>query len=126
MMGMRLSFPRLFLTLMALATPAFAGSAELPTRGLEDRVDFWKKVYTQYGQDDVIIHDRIRVNLIYDVAARGEQAAKISVVQQALDEIKTNLGTPENLSPVAKQIRDAIVANGVSLTEGSLADLREN
>lgn len=123
---MRLSFLRLFVAVLAFAAPAFAGSVELPAQGLEGRIEFWKKVYTQYSQDDVIIHDRIRVNLIYDVAARGEQESKLDAVQEALDEIRANLDAPENLSATAKHIRDTILANGVPLTAGSLADLREN
>ncbi len=123
---MRSTFSGLFVALLALAVPAFAGSAELPSRGLEDRIEFWKKVYTQYGEDDVIIHDRIRVNLIYDVAVRGEHESKVAAVRQTLDEIRANLATPENLSTTAKAIRDAIMANGVQLTPDSLADLRES
>ena len=98
----------------------------MPSQGLENRIEFWKKVYTQYGENDIIIHDRIHVNLIYDVAAKGEQSSHIAAVQQALDEIRGNLATPENLSPSAKQIRDQIVANGVPLTDSALADLTDN
>jgi membrane-bound lytic murein transglycosylase D len=126
MNGMKLSFAGLSVMVLALGVPAFAGFAELPNQGLEDRIEFWKKVYTQYGQDDVIIHDRIRVNLIYDIAVRGEQEAKVDTVEQAIEEIRSNLENPENLSPFAKQIRDTIVANGVPLTAASLGDLREN
>ena len=68
---MKLSLLRLMAAILALAAPAIAERAELPGEGLEKRVDFWKKVYTQYGEDDVIIHDRVQVNLIYDVATRG-------------------------------------------------------
>jgi membrane-bound lytic murein transglycosylase D len=123
---MSLRLPRLLVALLVFAAPAFAGTADLPSQGLENRIEFWKKVYTQYGQDDVIIHDRIHVNLIYDVAVRGEQDSKINAVQQALEEVRQNLDTPENLSPLAQQIRDAIMANGVTLTADSLDELREN
>src|SRR5262249_3565975 len=81
---------------------------------------------TQYGQDDLVIHDRIRVNLIYDVVDKGDKNIKVSAVQQALDEIRTKLPALEELSPLAQQVRDAIVAYGLPLTEASLADLREN
>src|SRR5499427_8805679 len=117
---------RSILLVVALAVPGLAQSTELPKQGLEDRVEFWKKVYTQYGTDDVIIHDRIHVNLIYDVAAKGEQDSKITAVQQALDEIRNNLSTPESLSAYARQIRDAIVASALPLTDASLADLHDN
>jgi len=72
------------------------------------------------------VHDRIRVNLIYDVAVRGEQASKIAAVRAALDEISANLETPENVSPLAAQIREVVVANGVPLTPNALDDLQEN
>lgn len=123
---MRLSLPGLIVVTLALASPVMAQRVELPSQGLENRIEFWKKVYTQFGENDVIIHDRFNVNLIYDVAARGEQAPKIAAVEQALDEIRANLTTPENLSLTSKQIRDAIKANGVPLTDSSLSDLRDN
>src|SRR5256885_16975632 len=100
----------------APAAPAFPERLDLPTQGLESRIEFWKKVFTQYGEDDVIIHDRIHVNLIYDVATRGDQAARIAAVQQALGEIRDNLAAPENLSIPAKQIRAAILTEDVPLT----------
>ena len=60
---------RITVCLLALTSPAFAAAnPEFPIQGLERRVEFWKKVYTQYGENDVIIHDRIHPNLIYDVA----------------------------------------------------------
>jgi len=114
------------MTVLILAAPAFAGSTDFPNQGLEDRMAFWKKVYTQYGENDVIIHDRIRVNLIYDVAARGEQDLLVADVRRALDEIRANLSTPENLSSAAKQIQEVILSKGVPLTAATLDELRDN
>jgi membrane-bound lytic murein transglycosylase D len=123
---MKFSVSAVIVLLVALAAPAFAESAELPVQGLESRIDFWKKVYTQYGENDVIIHDRVHPNLIYDVATRGDQAEKIAGIQQALDEIAGNLTNPEQLSTTAQQIRAAILANGIALSASSIADLRDN
>jgi membrane-bound lytic murein transglycosylase D len=123
---MKLSFPRLFIAGLFFATPVFAGSADLPSQGLESRIEFWKKVYTQYGEDDVIIHDRIRVNLIYDVAVRGEHRPKVDAIERALDEIRANLDSPESLNDTAKQVRQAIVAYGVPVTSELLVELRDN
>jgi len=123
---MRWNLPRLIVAVLALAPSALAERFEMPSQGLENRIEFWKKVYTQYGENDVIIHDRVHVNLIYDVAAKGEQSSHIAAVQKALDEIRGNLATPENLSPSALQIRDQIMANGVPLTDVALADLMDN
>jgi membrane-bound lytic murein transglycosylase D len=123
---MRLSVSRIIVLVLALAAPAFAEGFDLPTQGLESRIEFWKKVFTQYGEDDVIIHDRIHVNLIYDVATRSDQAARIAAVQQALDEIRDNMAAPDTLSIPAKQIRAAILIDGVPLTPESIAELRDN
>jgi membrane-bound lytic murein transglycosylase D len=98
----------------------------MPSQGLENRIEFWKKVYTQYGENDVVIHDKIHVNLIYDVAPKGDVTSHIATVQQALDEIRANLASPDSLSPAGRQIRDQIMANGVPLTDASLGDLKEN
>ena len=123
---MKLNLALLLVTLLAQGAPAFAQSADLPNAGLEDRIEFWKKVYTQYGQDDVIVHDRIRVNLIYDVAVRGEHASKVDAVEEALGEIRAKLETPEELSATAKPIRDLLVAKNIPLTAATLSELREN
>jgi hypothetical protein len=55
--------------LFSFVSSAFAANPELSNAGLEQRVDFWKKVYTQYGENDLIIHDVFHVNLIYGVAS---------------------------------------------------------
>src|SRR5947199_4876650 len=131
---MRFSVPAVIVTaVLATAAPAFAGPSDLPTDGLESRIEFWKKVFTQYGEDDVIIHDRLHVNLIYDIATRADQSQKIAAVRQALDEIRNNLATLENLSVTARenlsvtaqQIQSVISAEGIPLTAESLADLRD-
>ncbi|MDH5761574.1 MAG: LysM peptidoglycan-binding domain-containing protein [Nitrospinota bacterium] len=41
--------------------------------GLESRVDFWKKVYTQYSTRHVIIHDQDNLDIIYDVVYMGDE-----------------------------------------------------
>src|SRR5437868_700656 len=107
---MKLSLPRLVMMLLAITAPAFAQSTELPAAGLENRVDFWKKIFTQYGKDDIVIHDRVHVNLIYDVADESNVDSKLSAIEHALKEIAQNLDNPDNLSVTAKQMRDAIVA----------------
>lgn len=120
------SLSRIIVALLALAAPAVAERLPLPAEGLESRIEFWKKVYTKYGEDDVIIHDRIHVNLIYDVASPYDVSPKMTAVGGALDEIRANLGTPENLGVTAKQLQDTILANGIPLTASNLAELRDN
>jgi membrane-bound lytic murein transglycosylase D len=38
-----------------------------PADGLQQRIGFWKAVFTEYGEDHLIFHDRYHVHLIYDV-----------------------------------------------------------
>src|SRR6266850_8439789 len=123
---MRLSLPRIIVAVLALAAPALAERLDFPSDGLESRIEFWKKVYTQYGERDVIIHDRIHVNIIYDVASDDDVRSRIANVERALKEIRDNLETPESLSPIGKQVRDVILSNSVSLTPAVLDELRDN
>ena len=70
--------------LLALTAPAFAAeNPEFPIEGLERRVEFWKKAFTQYGKDDLIIHDRNYVNLIYECASDRDLKAKLRAVRDA-------------------------------------------
>jgi membrane-bound lytic murein transglycosylase D len=118
---MRAKILQITLCILAVAAPAFAeANGELPTQGLEQRVEFWKKVFTQYGKDDVVIHDRIYVNLIYDVASSGDVDSKSRAVRDAIREIRSNLETPQELSPAAQKIYLAIVDQGIPMSAASL------
>lgn len=123
---MKVTFSRVIVAILALAAPAIAETADLPTEGLEGRVEFWKKVFTQYGENDVIIHDRVNVNLIYDVASKDDRKERTAAVEKALDEIRNNLDTPDNLSLTAKQIRNSILASGIHLDAKKIRKLRDN
>jgi membrane-bound lytic murein transglycosylase D len=123
---MKHRFAILIVAVLALAAPAFAAGLELPVEGLESRIEFWKKIYTQYGKDDIVIHDRVRVNLIYDIADESSVDSKVTAIDRALKEIFQNIDTPENLSTTAQQIREAIVADGVPMTKPAIDELVEN
>ena len=41
---------------------------------LETRVNFWKKVYTQYSTQHAIIHDEDNLDIIYDVVYLGDRS----------------------------------------------------
>src|SRR5215475_1831268 len=123
MVKMRTSISRVILCILALVAPTFARSPELTTQGLEQRIDFWKKVYTQYGKDDLIIHDRVYVNLIYAVASDENADAKVREIKSALSEIRTNPGTPDTFSPLVGQIYAAMVQQSIPTTPDVLDDL---
>jgi membrane-bound lytic murein transglycosylase D len=118
---MRAKILQITLCILAVAAPAFAeANAELPSQGLEQRVEFWKKIFTQYGKDDVVIHDRIYVHLIYGVASAGDVDTKLRTVRDGLREIRSNLETPQELSPAAQQIYLAIVDQGIPMSAAAL------
>ena len=35
--------------------------------GLESKVNFWKKIYSEYSTDHYIVHDKKNLNIIYEV-----------------------------------------------------------
>jgi len=118
-------FPILVL-MLGVVSSSFAQETELARKGLEQRVDFWKKVYTQYGKDDVIIHDSYYVNLIYDVATDDDARAKMAAVRDTLQELRAGLDKPESWSEGTTRIAAAITAQGIPLTTASLNDLLGN
>ena len=110
------------LVLVVFAAPAFAETA-FPAEGLEARIEFWKQVFTRYGADDIVIHDRFHVNLIYGVATDDTVDARVRGVKQALTEIRDTLETPAGLSDAASLIYQAIVDQGLVPSEALLNDL---
>src|SRR5262245_49600177 len=112
---------RVIVCLLAFAAPVFAErTPALTVQGVEQRVDFWKKVFTQYGKDDVVIHDLVNVNLIYDVASDTDLSTKLRNVRDALQEIRSNLETPQNFGPAAQQIYVSIVDQGLPISAPTL------
>jgi membrane-bound lytic murein transglycosylase D len=123
---MRLRLTSILVFLATTVVPAFATNPALPSDGLEQRVDFWKKIYTQYGANDVVIHDRVYVNLVYDVATDATQSEKTASIKSALREIQANLDSPENLSRSATSVLQAIVAQGLPVSRELIDDLLDN
>lgn len=106
------------------AGPAAAEIPGFPVNGLEDRIAFWETVFTQYGGDDLIIHDAERVHLVYDVVDEDSRRSGMRRVEQLLDEVRRNIDSPDGLSEDARQIYDRIAAVGVEMTAGNIAVLR--
>jgi membrane-bound lytic murein transglycosylase D len=126
---------RIFTILLSIVTVASQAQAAqdsnpkpspLEIKGLEQRVEFWKKVYTHYGKDDRIIHDSFYVNLIYGVATTPEVRAKMAEVKAALHEIRDTLDKPETRSPLAQEVAATITAYGLPLSAESLKTLSDN
>jgi peptidoglycan lytic transglycosylase D len=105
-----------------LAVPVAAQTA-LPTDGLEQRIDFWKQAFTKYGADDLIVHDRFHVNLIYAVATDETVDETVRRVKDGLRGIRDSLSTPEAISESASTIREAIVGAGLEPSRPLLDEL---
>jgi membrane-bound lytic murein transglycosylase D len=116
MLGLRRALLLLILGAWSFAVPAGAQTA-FPADGLESRIAFWKQVFTKYGADDVIVHDRFHVNLIYAVATDATADDTIRRVKDALRELGDGLTAPEALSESASTIREAIVSAGLEPSE---------
>jgi membrane-bound lytic murein transglycosylase D len=69
---------------------------------LQHRVDFWIKVFSKYGRDQVIIHDTDHMNVIYDVVdlteGSGTRRSRFGKVDAARREIRAAL---QRLSQIA-------------------------
>ena len=95
---------RLLLPLFVLGMAALPSLAQLPpdlfpVAGIEDRIEFWEKVFTQYGTDDLIIHDAQRVDLIYDVVNERERRSGVRRVEGLLNEVRIRDFVTRNAEP---------------------------
>ena len=112
-----------------------------PTAGFEDRIDFWKQVFTQYGERDVVLHDRDRACLLYDVLSferspRGSvrewrsQKRQIDRKQQQirslLDDLRRHGAEGEKRSAQHQELADLLRRCDCSLSAASLRSLRNN
>ena len=89
--------------------------------GLESRVKFWKKVYTQYSTQHAIIHDQDNLDIIYDVVFLGNHplssrqrnrkirphVRRIKTILRKLARIKSR----ENLTPEEERIFHLVQSN---------------
>jgi membrane-bound lytic murein transglycosylase D len=111
------------------AAPAFAETVEpsvMPVKGLESRVEFWKKIFTFYGKDDIVLHDMFHVDVIYDVGTDDDIDAKERGVRDALAEIRSDWNTPETWSENASRVYEAIESSGREVTPALMAKLHGN
>ncbi|HOS99810.1 MAG TPA: transglycosylase SLT domain-containing protein [Acidobacteriota bacterium] len=57
----------LYLLFLPPVIPAASASALFSENGLSDQVDFWEQVFTRWGQNQVLIHDRQDLRLVYEI-----------------------------------------------------------
>lgn len=137
-----LSFLWLFLaaTVQAQTENDEAFTRLFPSRGVEHRVDFWKQIFTRYGENDLILHDRDDLRLVYRVVSfpgrpgsRAEARRQQAEVKKAVENTKRLLGDLASLGPESKQLNfkhheilSLLKLNSYQPTAPVLKRLREN
>ena len=58
--------------------------------GLESKVNFWKKIYSEYSTNHAVVHDMDNLGVIYEVVYLGDSLKNISrrAKERKLDRIK--------------------------------------
>ena len=112
-----------------------------PSKGLEPRVAFWRAVFTQYGANQVVLHDTDDLRLIYEVvefkdgvgrsrAASRRQRRTVRArkhrLSVAMNRLRTHGPNPENPDAVQRGILKVIRSAGLQPTPGLFRKLRNN
>ena len=108
----------------SLTDLSVAQMSEFPADGLSDRIAFWEKVFTIYGEDDLIIHDTQRVDLIYAVVDERSRRSGVQSVRNLLSEVRSKISNPDQLTTEARRLYDMIEADGVRMAAGDIAVLQ--
>ena len=116
-------------------------SSSFPSKGFEDQIEFWKTIFTDYGDRDVLIHDQNDVRLIYEVVrfARGvrddgveyerqrkELKKRETEFQRLLEEIRRFGFDSEKLTKTHKKIIRLLESHGYSPSSRLLRELSRN
>ena len=139
---------RFFLFLLFSSSLLGAGSFSLdqisssfPSKGFEDEVEFWKEIFTEYGDREVLIHDQNDVRLIYEVVrfAKGvrdddveykrqhkELEKREKQWQQLFEEIRRYGSDSEKLTGKHKKIIRLLESHGYSPSSQLLRELGRN
>ncbi len=82
-----------------------------PSRGVEHRVDFWKQIFTRYGEKDLVLHDRTDLRLVYRVvsfpsrpSSRAESRQQQAELKKATESIQRVLSELATLGPDSNQL----------------------
>ncbi len=116
-------------------------SSSFPSKGFEDRIEFWMAIFTDYGDREVLIHDQNDVRLIYEVVrfARGvrdddveyerqrkELRKREKEFQRLFEEIRRYGYDSEKLTRRHEKIIHLLESHGYSLSSRLLRELGRN
>ena len=116
-------------------------SSSFPSKGFADEIEFWKAIFTEYGDREVLIHDQNDVRLIYEVVrfARGVRddgveyerqrkklGEKEKEFQRLFGEIRRYGFDSEKLTKTHKKIIRLLESHGYSPSSQLLRELGRN
>ena len=109
----------LALIVLGIATPSLATSEAFPRpRSIEAQIRFWKAIFTEYSQDQVVVHDAVDLDKVYRVldyrGLRADGAGEISI-ERAREE-----GTRDALDETRAALRALDANGGRPVTEQSM------
>lgn len=108
---------------LLFAAPALASPFEVPP-GLRTQVEFWKRVFTEWSEHQVVLHDNLYLDKIYgivDVRPLAESGASDDVlyrerrrrteeekrrIDSLLAALHAKQGSPERMTPEERRIYD--------------------
>jgi membrane-bound lytic murein transglycosylase D len=106
----------LALIVLGIAMPLRASSEPFPRpRSIESQIRFWKAIFTQYSEDQVVVHDAVDLDKVYRVLDfRGLRANGLGEVgiQRAREE-----GTRDAVAEVRAALRALDAGGGRPVTE---------
>ncbi|MEE2822445.1 MAG: LysM peptidoglycan-binding domain-containing protein [Acidobacteriota bacterium] len=139
---------RFLCLLLSLPSGLFLGSFQLeqisdqfPLEGLEEKLEFWKAIFTHYGEGEVVFHDQNDLQLIYDVAQVGKSVPNDNVaserqkreletrereLQTIMDDIRKWGSTSNRLTEEHKRIIRILKSHGYTPTSAELERLIRN
>ncbi|MGJ8668356.1 MAG: LysM peptidoglycan-binding domain-containing protein [Oceanococcus sp.] len=103
----RLFFIVLSVVLFSQQAAAQAGDIFPRPAELEDNVRFWRSVFAEYSQNQVLIHDRENVTIIYKVLDFSDVAPLLSKDELRLHIRKVESAEKETLSNIMLKLADA-------------------
>lgn len=56
--------------------------------GLQSKVEFWKKIYTEYSTKHVVIHDIKKLDVVYEIVYLGEKRLSRKAKERKLGKVK--------------------------------------
>ncbi len=116
-------------------------SSSFPSKGFEDQIEFWKTIFTHYGDREVLIHDQNDVRLVYEVVrfARGvrnddveykrqhkELEKREKLWQLLIEDIRRYGSDSEKQTRRHKKIIQLLESHGYSISSSVLRELGRN